>query len=143
MSILEKGKEKKLKIKIVFEFKFKKYYQWILSCVNIDLCEYLRQLISEVVEMMVLSLIQVSDEFVWGVRYGEDLCFPIWKLVQVSMFSNPGVFEAFPEVKKKSSQYKLILNQSTVAQMAERAPQDRKVPSLNPALEPMRLRFKE
>ena len=29
-------------------------------------------------------------------------------------------------------------NQSTVAQMAERAPCDRKVPSSNPALDPMR-----
>ena len=29
-------------------------------------------------------------------------------------------------------------NRSTVAQMAERAPRDRKVPSLNPALDPMR-----
>ena len=31
-----------------------------------------------------------------------------------------------------------VKNLSTVAQMAERAPQDRKVPSSNPALDPMR-----
>ena len=32
----------------------------------------------------------------------------------------------------------LMRDRSTVAQMAERAPRDRKVPSLNPALDPMR-----
>ena len=33
---------------------------------------------------------------------------------------------------------KTVIHRSMVAQMAERAPQDRKVPSLNPSLDPMR-----
>ena len=39
---------------------------------------------------------------------------------------------------RKTMNFKALGDQSTVAQLAERAPQDQKVLSLNPALDPMR-----
>ena len=50
------------------------------------------------------------------------ICFSIFYLTNVS----------------KNGCYKDLENRSMVAQMAEQAPRDRKVPSLNSALDPMR-----
>ena len=55
----------------------------------------------------------------------------------------------FPKATIRKQDFHIFLTEelenylSTVAQMAEWAPQDRKVLSLNPALDPLRPRFKE